>query len=199
MAFSFSQPIQCRIDELVAGTRAQVIVKLFGDDTDVLQRKAGEMAAILGDIRGAADLVVERVAGQPYLTVTVDRDKVARYGVNAGDVLRVIELAIGGKPLSRVYQQNRAFDIALRFPEERRQSVEAIGGLLVDVPGGYRVPLNQLADLKAGRGAGADQPRGRPAAHRDRTERRGTRHRQLRQGGAGSGSRRASTCRPATT
>jgi cobalt-zinc-cadmium resistance protein CzcA len=147
MVFTFSQPIQCRIDELVAGTRAQVILKLFGDDTDVLLRKASEMATILGDIRGGADLVVERLAGQPYLTVTVDRDKVARYGVNTGDVLRVIEVAIGGKPLSRLYQQNKAFDIALRFPEERRESVEALGTLLIDVPGGYRVPLNQLADL----------------------------------------------------
>ena len=107
------------------------------------------MVAIVGDIRGAADLVVERLAGQPYLTVTVDRDKVARYAVNTGDVLRVIELAIAGKPVSRVYEQNRAFDIALRFPEERRESVEALGRLLVDVPGGYRVSLNQLADLKA--------------------------------------------------
>ncbi|MBP1635851.1 MAG: efflux pump, family, inner rane protein [Acidobacteria bacterium] len=149
MVFSFSQPIQCRIDELVAGTRAQVILKLFGDDTDVLRRKAGEMAAILGGIRGAADLVVERVAGQPYLTVTVDRDKVARYGVNTGDVLRVIEIAVAGKPLSRVYQQNRAFDIALRFPDSRRESVEALGGLLVDVPGGYRVPLSELAALRS--------------------------------------------------
>jgi Cu/Ag efflux pump CusA len=110
MAFTFSQPIQRRIDELVAGTRAQLIVKLFGDDTEVLRRKAGDMASILGGIRGAADLVVERVAGQPYLTVTVDRDKVARYGVNAGDVLKVIELGIGGRPLSTLYQQNRTFD-----------------------------------------------------------------------------------------
>ena len=149
MVFSFSQPIQCRIDELVAGTRAQVIVKLFGDDTEVLRRKTAEMAVVLGRIRGATDLVVERVAGQPYLTIVVDRDKVARYGVNTGDVLRVIELAIAGKPLSRLYQQNRAFDIALRFPEERRQSVEALGSLLIDVPGGYRVALNQLAELKA--------------------------------------------------
>jgi cobalt-zinc-cadmium resistance protein CzcA len=149
MVFTFSQPIQCRIDELVAGTRAQIILKLFGDDTDVLRRKAGELGAVLGSLPGAADLVVERLAGQPYLTVTVDRDKVARYGVNTGDVLRVIELAIAGKPLARVYEQNRAFDIALRFPDQRRQSVEGMGGLLVDVPGGYRVSLNQLADLKS--------------------------------------------------
>jgi cobalt-zinc-cadmium resistance protein CzcA len=149
MAFTFSQPIQCRIDELVAGTRAQVILKLFGDDTDVLRRKAGEIATILGDIRGAADLVVERVAGQPYLTITVDRDKVARYGVNTGDVLRIIEVAVAGRPLSRVYQQNRAFDIALRLPDERRESAEALGGLLVDVPGGYRVPLSEVARLES--------------------------------------------------
>jgi cobalt-zinc-cadmium resistance protein CzcA len=149
MAFTFSQPIQCRIDELVAGTRAQVILKLFGDDTDVLRRKAGEIATILGGIRGAADLVVERVAGQPYLTITVDRDKVARYGVNTGDVLRIIEVAVAGRPLSRVYQQNRAFDIALRLPDERRESAEALGGLLVDVPGGYRVPLSEVARLES--------------------------------------------------
>ncbi len=152
MVFSFSQPIQCRIDELVAGTRAQLIIKLFGDDTDILRRKAAEMAAILGTIRGGADLVVERVAGQPYLTVTVDRDKVARFGVNTGDVLRVIDLAIGGSPISRLYQQNRAFDIALRFPDDRRESVEALGSLLIDAPGGYRVPLGEVADLRAAEG-----------------------------------------------
>lgn len=148
MVFSFSQPIQCRIDELVAGTRAQVILKLFGEDLGVLRQKAGEMAAVLGGIPGAADMVVERVAGQPYLTVTVDRDRAARYGANTSDVLRVIELGIGGRPLSRVYQQNRVFDIALRFPDERRTTAEAMGSLLIDVPGGYRVPLAQLADLR---------------------------------------------------
>jgi multidrug efflux pump subunit AcrB len=88
---SFSQPIQCRIDELVAGTRAQVIVKLFGDDTAVLKRKASEIAAVLSQVDGAADMVVERIAGQPYIGITVDREKVGRYGLNAGDVLHVVE------------------------------------------------------------------------------------------------------------
>ena len=144
------------------------------------------MASILGTMRGSADLVVERLAGQPYLTVTVDRDKVARYGVNTGDVLRVIELAIAGKPLSRLYQQNRAFDIALRFPDERRESVEALGGLLIDVPGGYRVSAQPARRPESGRGADADQPRERPAADRHRAERGRARHRQLRAGGAGT-------------
>jgi cobalt-zinc-cadmium resistance protein CzcA len=144
---SFSQPIQCRIDELVAGTRAQVIVKLFGDDTGVLKQKAGEMAAVLGEVRGVSDMVVERIAGQPYLTVAVDREKLARYGVNASDVLHVIELGVAGMPVGQVYKENRVFDIAIRFPEDRRQSPEALGSLLIDVPGGYRVALRELADV----------------------------------------------------
>jgi len=145
---SFSQPIQCRIDELVAGTRAQVILKVFGSDTGMLSQKAGEMAAALGGIEGAADLIVERVAGQPYLTVTVDRARVARYGVNVSDVLHVIELGVGGMPVGQVYDENRVFDIAIRFPEEHRSSVEALRALLIDVPGGYRVPLRDLADVR---------------------------------------------------
>jgi cobalt-zinc-cadmium resistance protein CzcA len=145
---SFSQPIQCRIDELVAGTRAQVIVKLFGDDTNVLKQKAGEMAAALNDVRGVSDMVVERIAGQPYLTVAVDREKLARYGVNASDVLHVIELGVAGMPIGQVYQENRVFDIAIRFPEDHRQSPEALGALLIDVPGGYRVALRELADVR---------------------------------------------------
>jgi cobalt-zinc-cadmium resistance protein CzcA len=147
MVASFSQPIQCRIDELVAGTRAQVIVKLFGDDTAVLKRKAAEIATTLSQVNGAADMVVERIAGQPYIAITVDRAKIARYGLNAGDALHVVEDAIAGKPVSQVYQENRVFDIAIRFPEERRESVEALQEVLIDAPGGYRVPLGQVAEI----------------------------------------------------
>jgi cobalt-zinc-cadmium resistance protein CzcA len=145
---SFSQPIQCRIDELVAGTRAQLIVRLFGDDSAVLKRKAAEMSGVLGGIRGVSDLVVERIAGQQYLTVAVDRAKLARHGVNVGDVFDVIDVGIGGKPVSQVYEGNRVFDVTLRFPESYRQSVEALNALLIDAPGGYRVPLGELADVR---------------------------------------------------
>jgi cobalt-zinc-cadmium resistance protein CzcA len=144
---SFSQPIQCRIDELVAGTRAQVIVKLFGDDPGVLKQKAAAMAAVLQGVAGSSDLNVERVAGQPYLTVRVDREKLARYGVNASDVLHVIELGVAGIPVGQVYQENRVFDIAIRFPESKRQSADALGSLLIDVPGGYYVALREIAEV----------------------------------------------------
>ena len=149
---SFSQPIQCRIDELVAGTRAQVILKLFGDDTAVLKEKAAEMAAVLGGVAGVSDLVVERVAGQPYLTVEVDRVQLARYGVNASEVLHVIELGVAGMPIGQVYRDNRVFNIAIRYPEERRRSTEDLGALLVDVPGGFRVPLRDLAKVSMNEG-----------------------------------------------
>ncbi len=152
IAFSFSQPIQCRIDELVAGTRAQLIVKLFGDDMDVLGRKAEEIGAALRNVRGTADLVVERVGGQPYLAINVDRSKIARYGVNVGDVLRIIEISVGGKAATKFYEENRAFDVAVRYPPEYRNSVDTIGNTLVPAREGYNVPLSQLAQIEVVQG-----------------------------------------------
>ena len=152
LAFSFSQPIQCRIDELVAGTRAQLIVKLFGDDMDFLGRKAEEIGAALRNIRGTADLVVERVGGQPYLTINIDRSKIARHGLNVSDVLNIIEISVGGKAATKFYEQNRAFDVAVRYPPENRSSVETIGNTLVPTRAGYNVPLSQLAQIEVVQG-----------------------------------------------
>jgi heavy metal efflux system protein len=147
MAISFSQPISCRIDELVAGTRAQLIVKLFGEDLDVLKTKADEIAASLGRIEGATDINVERVAGQPYITVRPDRARIARLGLNVEDVQDVVEAAVGGKTVTQVYEGDRYFDLQIRYPEARRNSVETIGAILVRTPGGARVPLSQVADI----------------------------------------------------
>ena len=152
IAFSFSQPIQCRIDELVAGTRAQLIVKLFGDDMEVLKTKADQIGAALGGIRGTADLVVERIDGQPYLSINIDRSKIARHGVNAGDVLRIIEMSVGGKSATKFYEQNRAFEVSVRYPGEYRNSVETIGNTLVPTRDGYNVPLSQLANIEVTQG-----------------------------------------------
>ncbi len=152
VSFSFSQPIQCRIDELVAGTRAQLIVKLFGDDMDVLKKKSEEIATVLGGIRGTADLVVERIDGQPYLSINVDRAKIARYGVNASDVLRVVEMSVGGKTATNFYEQNRAFEVVVRYPDQYRNSVETIGNTLVPTRDGYNIPLSQLADIRVTQG-----------------------------------------------
>jgi cobalt-zinc-cadmium resistance protein CzcA len=147
LAFSFSQPIQCRIDELVAGTRAQLIIKLFGENMDVLKAKADEIGQVVGQIRGTADLVVERIAGQPYLSIDIDRNKIARHGLNVSDVQSVIEIAVGGKTATQVYEETRSFDVTLRYPFEYRNSVETISKALVTTSHGYNVPLNQLAEI----------------------------------------------------
>ena len=114
VAFSFSQPIQCRIDELVAGTKAQLILKLFGDDIEVLRAKADEITRVLGSIRGGTDLVAEKVSGQPYITATIDRAKIARLGINISDVQNIIEIAVAGKAASKFYEENRNFEIVVR-------------------------------------------------------------------------------------
>jgi cobalt-zinc-cadmium resistance protein CzcA len=147
IAYGFSQPIQCRIDEIVAGTKAQVIVKLFGDDSEILRQKAGEIASVLAGVKGTTDLVTEVVAGQPYVSVRVDRNKIARYGINVSDVLNVIEIALGGKPASQIYEGSRVFDLVLRLPGSARSSAQSLGEILIDSKQGYAVPLIQLADI----------------------------------------------------
>ncbi|MDP2853436.1 MAG: CusA/CzcA family heavy metal efflux RND transporter [Smithellaceae bacterium] len=148
ISFGFSQPIQCRIDELIAGTRAQLIVKLFGEDIDVLAAKSAEIAKVLSSIKGGTDLATEKVSGQPYLTVSIDRAKIARYGLNISDVQSVIEIAVAGKSASKFYEENRSFDITVRLPEEKRNSLEAIKNILVTTKSGMNIPLEQLADVK---------------------------------------------------
>ena len=141
ITFGFSQPIQCRIDELVAGTRAQLIVKLFGEDINVLSEKSAKIAKVLSTIRGGIDLSAEKISGQPYLTVNIDRSKIARYGLNISDVQKVIEIAVAGKAASQLYEENRSFPIAVRLPEEKRNSLEAIKNLIITTRTGINVPL----------------------------------------------------------
>lgn len=148
IGFGFSQPIQCRIDELVAGTKAQLILKLFGEDINLLKSKADEIAKILSSIEGGTDLMTEKVSGQPYLTINIDRSKIARYGLNINDVQNVIEIAVAGKAASKFYEENRSFDITVRMPEEKRNSIEAIENILVPTKKGMNIPLAQLAEIK---------------------------------------------------
>ena len=148
IAFGFSQPIQCRIDELVAGTRAQLIIKLFGNDTNLLSEKADEIANTVSHIEGATDIVTEKVIGQSYLTINIDRDKIARYGINIAEVQCAIEIAIGGKSATEVSEENKTFDVQIRFPEDKRNSIETIGNILISSVNGYKIPLSQLAEIK---------------------------------------------------
>jgi cobalt-zinc-cadmium resistance protein CzcA len=148
ISFGFSQPIQCRIDELVAGTRAQLIVKLFGEDLKILSEKSEEIARVLSTIKGGTDLNAEKVSGQPYLTATIDRSRIARYGLNISDIQEVIEIAVAGKAASQLYEENRNFPITVRLPEEKRNSLEAVRNLMITTKTGVNLPLEQLAEVK---------------------------------------------------
>jgi cobalt-zinc-cadmium resistance protein CzcA len=142
-----SMPIQERVDELISGIKTQLAVKIFGDDLEILKQKAEQASVILSSIRGAKDIKMELVAGQQYLTIEIDRRRVARYGVNVADVQEIVETAIGGKEATRVFEAERRFALILRYPEDRRNSPEAIGNILVSTPSGARVPLAQLATI----------------------------------------------------
>ncbi len=148
MAFSFSQPIACRIDELVAGTRAQIIIRLFGEDLETLSAKAESIGRVLAGLKGTRDIVVERVAGQPYVTIAVDRARIARYGISVADVQEVIATAVAGSPVTRIYEGDKSFGVAVRFPEGWRDSIGSLARILIPAPQGFRVPLGELAAIK---------------------------------------------------
>jgi len=144
----FSQPIQCRIDELVAGTRSQLAIRLYGDDLDILTEKAAEIAEALGGIKGATDVALERQGGQSYVNIELNRSMISRYGLNVEDINDVLETALGGKPAGVVYEGDRAFDITVRLPETERNSLTALGAIVITTPLGARVPLSALAAIK---------------------------------------------------
>ncbi len=144
---SFSQPIALRVDELVSGVKSAIGIKIFGDDLDVLKSKAEAVSRVLAKVRGAADVNVEKVSGLAYLQIEIDRDKLARYGINVADVQEVVETAIGGKEASKVYEGQKVFGLAVRFPESARNDVGPIRNILIASPQGALIPLGQLAKV----------------------------------------------------
>ncbi len=152
MVFSFSQPVQCRIDELVSGTRSQLIAKLSGPDMDVLKSKADEISAVVSKVRGTADIVVEKTSGQPYITIKLNREKTARYGCNARSVLSLVSTAIGGERVTRIQEGNKFTDVTVRLATRYRNSPEQIGSLMIPVDNGGSIPLREVADIVVGEG-----------------------------------------------
>lgn len=143
----FSQPIEMRMNEMVSGVRADLGIKLFGDDFDVLVAKAQEIEAVLRDIAGAADLNTEQVTGQPMLQVKVKQDQIARYGVSAESVLDLVE-SIGSKPLGEIVEGQLRFPLVVRLPENFRANAESIGAMQVATANGERIPLSRLAAVE---------------------------------------------------
>lgn len=146
--FSFSQPIELRVAELISGVRSDVAIKLFGDDLETLKRTADRVADVVRKVRGAEDVKVEATAGLPQLQIKPDRAAIARYGINVEDVNDMVEAVVAGKQAGIVYEGEQRFNLVVRFGEEASREMEAINGLLIAAPNGARVPLSQLADVR---------------------------------------------------
>ncbi|GFM59986.1 cation transporter [Pseudomonas cichorii] len=153
--YELSQPIQLRFNELISGVRSDVAVKVFGDDMDVLNQTANRIAATLQKVSGASEVKVEQTTGLPVLTINIDRDKAARYGLNMGDVQDAIAIAVGGRQAGTLYDGDRRFDMVVRLSEKLRTDVNGLSNLLIPVPAspvsgnsqiGF-IPLSQVASL----------------------------------------------------
>jgi cobalt-zinc-cadmium resistance protein CzcA len=145
---NITQPIQLTVDELVGGVKAELAIKLFGEDIQTLKAKADEIAAVVGEVPGAADVQAAQVVGAPQLVIRPDRQAIARYGVNLSEVQHTIHAAIGGVTAGQVFEGIRRFDIYVRFIEGARKTPEAIGSLLIETPSGADVPLSELATIR---------------------------------------------------
>ena len=145
---NFSQPIQNAFDELLSGVRAQLAIKVFGEDLDLLREKAGEIEAAIEDVPGLVDLSVEQSFGQPQVKIQVDRDACARYGVNADQILDLVELAVGGEVIDTIFLGTRRFGIHLRYQEATRDDIRGIEQLQVPTEDGSMIALAQLAGVE---------------------------------------------------
>ena len=146
--FLLSQPIQQRVDELLSGVRSEATVKIMGEDLSVLRRTAEEIQEIMTSVRGVKDVRVEQLFGQAYLTIDVDRGKIARHGINVSQIREIITTAIGEESATRVYEGQRRFDLILRYPEQYRNSVETVSNILLTTASGALVPLADLAKVE---------------------------------------------------
>lgn len=144
--FSYSQPIELRMQELIAGVRSDIAIQIYGDDLDKLKQTADDVVKVVSQVKGAEDTKAEQVAGLPYLRVKVDREAIARYGINAADVLAAVE-AMGGKEVGQVFEGQRRFPLQVRFQQSDRKNVEQIKNIRVAAPQGQLLPLSQLAKV----------------------------------------------------
>ena len=151
-SYLLSQPIQQRMDEVLSGVRTDTVVKVLGEDLQVLRSAAETIRGIMASIKGVKDIRVEQLFGQSYVTVTVDREKIVRHGINVSDIHDIIRMAIGAEPVTTVYEGNRRFDLILRFPKPFRDSVDHIKQLLLRTMTGALVPLGDIAVVEAREG-----------------------------------------------
>lgn len=155
--YEYTQPIQMRFNELISGVRSDVAVKVYGDEFETMTDTANKIAGILRSIEGAADVKVEQTTGLPMLDIVLNKDAIARYGLNVGDILDLVAAAVGGKEAGLIFEGDRRFPIVVRLPESVRQDIPALENLPVPVPhedgeSGAFVPLKEVATFRLSEG-----------------------------------------------
>ena len=150
--YEFTQPVQMRMNELIAGVRSDVAIKLFGDDLDQLLKTGQAIEEMVGGVEGAQDVKLEQVTGLPMLSVTPRRDSLARYGVSLQTLQDAVSTATGGRAAGQLFEGDRRFDVVVRLPEDMRTNLPALGNLPVALPNGGWVPLSELADISLAAG-----------------------------------------------
>ena len=148
MEVEFTQPIEMRFNELITGVRADVAIKIFGEDLSVLANKADEVKDLIQNVEGASDIIIEKVEGLPQMSVAFNRSKIARYGLNIADVNQMITMGFSGKTLGSVFEGEKRFDLVIRLDEKNRKNIENLQHLYIDLPNGGKIPLSELADIK---------------------------------------------------
>ncbi|MEN8900041.1 MAG: CusA/CzcA family heavy metal efflux RND transporter [Nonlabens sp.] len=153
MEVEFTQPIEMRFNELITGVRADIAIKIFGDDLDILAQKGNEIGELIENVPGAADISVEKIAGLPEMNVNFDRTKIARYGLNIQDVNDMIAMGFAGRYAGSVFEGEKRFDLVLRLAKQKRNDIDDLKNLFIDLPDGGKVPLRELADITYQKGA----------------------------------------------
>ena len=153
MEVEFTQPIEMRFNELITGVRADIAIKIFGEDLEVLNKKANEIKNLVENVNGADDITVEKVVGLPEMNVSFDRAKIARYGLNIQDLNEMIAMGFAGKSLGSIFEGEKRFDLVVRLDENNRRDLSNLQNLYVDTPSGEKVPLRELAEIKYTKGA----------------------------------------------
>ena len=148
VTFGFLQPIQMRFNELISGVRQDVAVKIFGENLDVLTDMSQRVARVVGSVEGAVDMYVEEVTGLPQIVVDINRDEVAKYGLDIESVNQTISTAFAGQSAGLVFENERRYDLTVRLASESRQSIEDVSNLFITSPSGEQIPLKQLANVE---------------------------------------------------
>ncbi|HET9388045.1 MAG TPA: CusA/CzcA family heavy metal efflux RND transporter [Steroidobacteraceae bacterium] len=153
ITFNYTQPAEDAVDEAETGLKSALAVKVFGADLNTLEQKGKAIKQVLQRVRGIRDVTLVQELGQPSLTITIDRQRIARYGLNVSDINSLIQTAIGGDVATQVVQQEKEFDLVVRLDRQYRDNAEEIGAILVATPGGQQIPLREFADIRVANGA----------------------------------------------